>query len=184
MLFTDGVFPADGTSVPHGTRGGIIQVAYTRVNGVSSVNASSGNPTNMSAFNTIITPRDSSNTFLIQVYLGAIAANGGNSMLCEVRRNNSSIDAMRGNSDGSRFRGTMRGVFRWNADSNHAHSYMLQVEDQPASTGQITYKVFFAGESNPSAIYVNRQHSSSGGDGNYLGSRVMSSMTVMELSKS
>ena len=76
----------------------------------------------------------------------------------------------------------MRGVFRWNADSNHAHSYMRQVEDQPASTGQITYKVFFAGESNPSAVYVNRQHST-GGDGNYYGSRVMSSMTVMEISK-
>ena len=182
MLFTDGVFPADGTDVPHGTRGGIIQIAYTRVNGVSSCNPSGGSLTNMSAFNTIITPRDASNTFLIQLYLGAISANGGNSMLCEIRRNNSSIDAMRGNADSSRPRGTMRGVFRWNADSIHAHSYMLQVEDQPASTAQVTYKVFFAGESNPSAIYVNRQHST-GGDGNYYGSRVMSSMTVMEISK-
>ena len=182
MLFTDGVFPADGTSVPHGTRGGIIQIGYTPVRSVQSVNVSSGNLTNMSAFNVVITPRDASNTFLIQLYLGAISANGGNSFLCEIRRNNSSIDGLRANADGSRFRGTMRGVNRWNADSNHAHSYMLQVEDQPNSTAQMTYKVFFASESNPSALYVNRQHST-GGSGNYYGSRVMSSLTVMEVSK-
>lgn len=178
MLYTDGVFPADGGS----ERGGIIQIAYTRVNGVSSCNPSGGSLTNMSAFDTIITPRDSSNIILIQLFLGAVSANGGNSFLCEIRRNNSSIDNMRGNADSSRPRGTMRGSCRWNADSNHAHSYMLQVEDQPATTSQITYKAFFAAESNPNTLWVNRQHSS-GGDGNYYGSRVMSSMTVMEVSK-
>tara|TARA_R100000329_G_scaffold83317_1_gene70789 strand:- start:130 stop:681 length:552 start_codon:yes stop_codon:yes gene_type:complete len=182
MLFTDGVFPADGTSVPHGTRGGIIQIAYTRVNGVSSCNPSSGSLTNMSAFDTVITPRDSSNTFIIQLFLGAVSANGGNSWLCEIRRNNSSIDNLRGNAVSSRPRGTMRGSCRWNGDSNHAHSYMLQVEDQPNTTSQITYKAFFAAESNPNTLWVNRQHSS-GGDGNYYGSRVMSAMTVMEVSK-
>tara|TARA_B100000575_G_C23106504_1_gene638681 strand:+ start:1100 stop:1639 length:540 start_codon:yes stop_codon:yes gene_type:complete len=176
-LFTNSIKPAGGLS--SGYRGGIIQMKYTPVTGVvSSGTDSSG--VHVSSFDTTITPTSTNSRIIIQGTFGAVSSNGGNTFGITVRRGSSVIDAMRGNSDGSRGRYTMRGATTWNADQNHCHSYAFTVIDHPSTTSSTTYRIYASVEGNHT-IYFNRNRYN-GNNSNPIYSRVMSSMLVMEVS--
>ena len=176
-LFTNFIKPANGLS--SGYRGGIIQMKYTPVTGVLSSNTNSSG-VHLSAFDTSITPTSTNSRIIIQGFFGAVSSNGGNSFGITVRRGSSVVDAMRGNSDGSRSRYTMRGATTFNADQNHCHSYAFIVKDHPNTTSSITYRIYASVEGN-NTIYFNRNRYN-GNNSSPIYSRVMSSILVMEAS--
>ena len=175
QLKVDSIVPRGGLAA--GTQGGIIQMKYTPVTAVVSVSCVESG-TNISAFDTTITPTTANSRFLITAYLN-VASAGGNTFGVMVRRNNSVIDELRANADGNRRRYTGRGATSWNADGNHMHNYTVVVLDTPSTTNNITYKLFFATEGS-NTLYINRNRNNSNSS-NPIYSRGMSSMTVMEV---
>ena len=178
QLKVDSVVPRGGLAA--GTQGGIIQMKYTSVNGVVSV-ACNQSGTNISAFDTTITPLFNTSRIIIQCYFGGISSNSGNSLAWEIKRGDTRIDDLVGDGNGNRKRFTGRGVSTWNADANHTHSYSVNVMDFPATTSAVTYKLFGAVEgANGRLFYFNRNRNNANAN-NVYSARLMSSMLVMEV---
>ena len=180
QLKVDSVVPRAG--LPSGAQGRIIQIKYTPVRSIVSISTTEAG-SNMSAFDTQITPTSANSRFIIQLYCN-VSSNGGNSIGIMIRRNNSEIDAMRADDDGGRRRYTGRGATTWNGDGNHLHNYLINVMDTPSTTNSITYKAFFAIEGSHT-MYLNRHRTGHGDNANdrqtVHASRAMSSMTVYEV---
>tara|TARA_B100001057_G_C22694065_1_gene888978 strand:- start:14 stop:562 length:549 start_codon:yes stop_codon:yes gene_type:complete len=177
QLKVDSVIPRGGLA--SGTQGRIIQMKYTPVNAVVSVSCVESG-TNISAFDTAITPLFNTSRIIIQCYFGRVSSSSGNSLAWEIKRNDSRIDALVGDGDGNRKRFTTGGVSIWNADANHTHSYGINVMDAPATTSQITYKLFGAVEGGTRTMYFNRNRNNANAN-NVYSSRTMSTMLVMEV---
>lgn len=177
QLKVDSVIPRGGLAA--GTQGGIIQMKYTSVNAVVSVSCVESG-TNISAFDTAITPLFNTSRIIIQCYFGGISSNTGNSLAWEIKRGDSRIDALVGDGNGNRKRFTGRGVSTWNADANHTHSYSVNIMDAPATTSEVTYKLFGAVEGGTRTFYFNRNRNNANAN-NVYSARLMSSMLVMEV---
>ena len=177
-LFTNSIRPAGGLS--SGYEGGVIQMKFTPVRGVIS-HSSSETGVHTSAFDTTITPTNSSSRILITVYFGAVSSSGGNTNGWMIRRGSSEIDDLRSNADGSRRRFTARGTTTWNSDQNHAHSYAFTVMDHPNTTSATTYRLYTANEGSHT-VYFNRGRNNTN-SGNPIYGRTMSSMLVMEVTR-
>ena len=177
QLKVDSIVPRGGLAA--GTQGGIIQMKYTPVTAVVSVSCVESG-TNISAFDTTITPLFNTSRIIIQCYFGGISSNSGNSLAWEIKRGDARIDDLVGDGNGNRKRFTGRGVSTWNADQNHCHSYMINVMDHPSTTSAVTYSLYCAVESNGTVYFNRNRYNGSGGTPIY--SRTMSSMLVMEVS--
>ena len=177
QLKVDSVVPRGGLTA--GTQGGIIQMKYTSVNSVVSVSCVESG-TEISAFNTSITPLFTTSRIIIQCYFGGISSNSGNSLAWEIKRGDARIDDLVGDGNGNRKRFTGRGVSTWNADQNHTHSYSCMVMDAPATTSAVTYKLFGAVEGGTRTFYWNRNRANANAN-NVYSARLMSSMLVMEV---
>ena len=177
QLKVDSVVPRGGLAA--GTQGGIIQMKYTNVNAVVSVSCVESG-THISAFDTAITPLFNTSRIIIQCYFGGISSNSGNSLAWEIKRGDTRIDDLVGNGDGNRKRFTGRGVSTWNGDQNHSHSYSVMVMDAPATTSQVTYKLFGAVEGGTRTFYWNRNRANANAN-NVYSARLMSTMLVMEV---
>jgi hypothetical protein len=173
-LYTgSGIFSGTSNS---GKNGGIIQTAYASVPQVVSAN---GDGIHLNMFDVAITPASSSSRFLIIVSLGCVSSNTSNSLTFEIRRNGSSINDMRGNSDGSRPRRTFRTGRNWNSDYNHGFGISFTAQDFPNTTSTVTYNLYSHPQNN-NRCFINRTEQDSNGSNNYQ-ARTHSSMTVMEI---
>tara|TARA_R100001126_G_C4867645_1_gene171181 strand:- start:274 stop:822 length:549 start_codon:yes stop_codon:yes gene_type:complete len=177
QLKVDSVVPRGGLA--SGTQGGIIQMKYTSVNSVVSVSCVESG-THISSFDTAITPLFTTSRIIIQCFFGRVSSSSGNSLSWEIKRNDTRIDDLVGDSEGNRKRFTMAGASTWNADQNHCHSYMLNVMDAPATTSSVTYKLYGAVEGGTRTMYFNRNRANANANNVYSG-RGMSSMLVMEV---
>ena len=178
QIKVDSIVPRAGLAA--GTQGGIIQMKYTSVHGAVSV-ACNQSGTNISAFDTAITPLFDTSRIIIQCYFGSISSNSGNSLAWEIKRGDTRIDALVGESIGNRKRFTGRGVSTWNADQNHTHSYSCTVMDHPQTTSEVTYKLFGAVEGADGRLFYFNRNRANANATNVYSARLMSSMLVMEV---
>ena len=174
QLKVNSIVPAGG--LPSGANGGIIQTVQTVKTDTASFDISSGGEYDYTSFSVTITPSSNSSKVLLTGFVSCSLSGGEQDVKYFIKRGGSTIDAARGDADGSRSRVTA---------GNYSNDYVLtsvpiNFLDSPATTSAVTYNLVFRHTSGVSrTFYINRMPSS---NDNSKYSRGVSVLTAMEVS--
>jgi len=155
--------------------GNIIQVVSVTKTDTASFSISGQGEYDYTSFSVSITPSSNSNKVLLTGFVTCSLSGGEQDVKYFIKRGGSTIDAARGDADGSRSRVTA---------GNYSNDYVLtsipiNFLDSPATTSAVTYNLGFRHTSSVSrTFYINRMPSS---NDNAQYSRGASTITLMEV---
>tara|TARA_Y100000401_G_scaffold55989_1_gene44370 strand:+ start:153 stop:686 length:534 start_codon:yes stop_codon:yes gene_type:complete len=168
------IIPTAG--VPTGGGGGITQVKQTVKTDTASFTVNTGDGYSYTSFSVTITPTSSSSKILLTGFVTCSLSGGEQDVKYFIQRGGSTIDAARGDADGSRSRVSA---------GNYSNDYVLtsipiNFLDSPATDSAVTYNLAFRHTSGVNrTFYINRMPSS---NDNSKYSRGVSVLTAMEVS--
>ena len=169
----------DSTSIDSGgSLGKVVQVTSHVKTDTSSFSISSGGYHHDSNFAGSITPSSASNKILVQITVNHGTSSNQISAF-KLLANDSTIQALRGDSSGSRLQTTGCYHSEETAGATTIHMTFLH---SPSSTSQQTYTLEWRHNSSSTRThYINRSSDDNNASGNGMGPRSCSSIVLMEI---